>query len=149
MRRVRRTAPEVRLDLTPLIDVVFLLLTFFLFSMVLMVRADVLDVSLPEIGSGRPGERVSAITVSIDADGSVYINGDPFAIEDVPAEVGRLRGVSAEAPVLIAVDEGGRAGRLIELADVLRGAGINEFSVIGRPAPARELSVPTPGADGA
>ncbi|MEZ6317804.1 MAG: biopolymer transporter ExbD [Phycisphaerales bacterium] len=149
MRRVRRSVPEVRLDLTPLIDVVFLLLTFFLFSMVLMVRADVLDVKLPEIGSGRPGERASAITVSIDKDGSVFVNGDPFTVDEVAAEVQRLRAESAEAPVLIAVDEGGRAGRLIELADVLRGAGITEFSVIGRPSPARELSLPKPASGGA
>lgn len=138
---------EVRLDLTPLIDVVFLLLTFFLFSMVLMVRADVLDVSLPEIGSGRPGERVSAITVSIDADGAVFVNGEPVEVSGVADEVKRLRAEAEEAPVLLAVDEGGRAGRLIELADVLRGAGINEFSVIGRPAPERALE-PAPGGTG-
>lgn len=126
--------------MTPLIDVVFLLLTFFVFSMVLMVRAQVLDVDLPALTAGRAGERVESITVAVDQRGAVFVNGDAVELDALPGKIEDLRagarpGVE-ETPVVIAVDAGGRAGRLIEVADVLTGAGISRFSVIGRPSDA-------------
>ena len=66
-RRVRRMGDDARVELTPMIDVVFLLLTFFVFSIVLMIRADVLDVQLPELTAGENAERVTPITIAIDA----------------------------------------------------------------------------------
>lgn len=122
--------------MTPLIDVVFLLLTFFVFSLVLMVRADVLDVKLPELGAGRAAERAPAITIVIDEEGALFVEGDPAALSEIGQRVRALRAERGEsAPVLLAVDAQGRSGDLIELADTLNAEGIGEFSVIGRPAP--------------
>ncbi len=134
MRRVRRSSAGVRLELTPLIDVVFLLLTFFVFSVVLMVRADVLDVRLPELTAGRAADGARTITVAIDETGAVFVEGDAVERGMVAARVRELRDErGADAKILLAVDEGGRAGDLIRLADELSGAGLGEFSVLGRP----------------
>ena len=136
MRSVRRSSPEVRLELTPLIDVVFLLLTFFVFSLVLMVRADVLDVKLPELGAGRSAERAPAITIVIDEAGGLFIEGDPAELNEVGERVRSIRAQRGEgAPLLLAVDTQARSGDLIELADRLNAEGLGEFSVIGRPSP--------------
>ncbi len=125
----------MRLELTPLIDVVFLLLTFFVFALVLMVRADVLDVKLPELGAGRSADRTPAITIVIDEDGTLFVEGEATELAGVGDRVRALRSERGEsAPVLLAVDERGRAGDLIKLADTLNAEGIAEFSIIGRPA---------------
>jgi len=135
MRSVRRSSPDVRLELTPLIDVVFLLLTFFVFSLVLMVRADVLDVKLPELSAGRTADRTPAITIVIDEDGGLFVEGEATELSEIGGRVRAIREERGEtAPLLLAVDELGRAGDLIELADTLNAEGIGEFSVIGRPA---------------
>lgn len=124
----------MRLELTPLIDVVFLLLTFFVFSLVLMVRADVLDVKLPELGAGRTAERVPAITIVIDEEGALFVEGEPAELDEIGDRVRAIRDERGEAaPLLLAVDAQGRSGDLIELADTLNAEGIGEFSVIGRP----------------
>jgi len=139
MRRMRRTNPEVRVEITPMIDVVFLLLTFFIFSIVLMVRADVLDVNLPELSTGKSANAVVPITVAILADGSLVLNRDPVAQEQIIARLEELRANTPEVPIVLAVDTGSDAGVLIELVDRLTGAGIDSFSIIGkRSGPAEE-----------
>ena len=51
MRPLRRTDHDTRVEMMPLIDVGFLLLTFFIYAMVLMVRAEVLPVPLESYAS--------------------------------------------------------------------------------------------------
>ena len=52
MRSIRRHDLAPRVEMMPLIDVVFLLLTFFIYSFVMMVRAEVLPVVLTPLGTG-------------------------------------------------------------------------------------------------
>lgn len=118
--------------MTPLIDVVFLLLTFFLFSVVLMVRARVLDVALPPVGAALPGVETRAVTIALRADGDLFLEGEAVAMDDLAP---RLRQLKAEEPslkILIAADEGGRSGSLLGLIDTLMNAGITDFGIIGK-----------------
>lgn len=138
VRRLRRTLDEPRLEIMPLVDVIFLLLTFFVFAMALMVRADVLNVSLPRIGAGEPLEQSKLITVGLDADGNVFVNGELAAIEELGATVQDLiaRGAEAGAPprVVIAADEAGTSGQLLHVLDALSATGVQNVAVMGRPA---------------
>ncbi len=146
MRRLRRLQVGTVIELTPMIDVVFLLLTFFIFSVALMVRADVLGVSLPELTSGTTAERVEPITLTLRADGSVRLMGETVEPDALLDAVRALREDRPDAPVLLAADVDAGAGRLIELADALVGAGVTQFSVVGRPvapdAPAAHAGPP-------
>ena len=134
MRRVRRIQTDTRIELTPMIDVVFLLLTFFVFAMVLMVRADVLGVSLPELTSGQAAERAEPITVTLLADGTLALMGDAITSDTIVEALIALRAERPDAPVLLAADTSADAGELIQLADRLVAAGITRFSVMGRRA---------------
>ena len=134
MRRARRLNTGTGIELTPMIDVVFLLLTFFIFSIALMVRADVLGVTLPDLTSGQAAERSEPITVTLGADGSLRLMGEPIGRDRLAEALRALSESRPDAPVLLAADVDAGAGSLIELADALVGAGITRFSVVGRPA---------------
>jgi biopolymer transport protein ExbD len=134
MRRMRRTSPDVRVEITPMIDVVFLLLTFFIFSIVLMVRADVLNVQLPELSSGQTAEAVVPITVVITESGDILVNRIPVESEAVIQHLTELQAEIDSAPIVLAVDTNASAGVLLELVDRLTGAGIDSFSIIGERA---------------
>ncbi len=134
MRRLRRQDDDVRIEITPMIDVVFLLLTFFVFSIVMMVRADVLNVELPELASGVPAERVEPITIAIEEDGGLLVNREEAEMGTVVGMVVAIRDEFPEAPIVLAVDVGSSSGVLIELADRLTGGGLGAFSILGQVA---------------
>lgn len=135
MQRVRRDNSEVRLDMMPMIDVVFLLLTFFVFAMVLMVRLDVSEIRLPSARAGEAQlERTPAITVTLAQSGELTINGEAVERSElVPA----LRGMLEETPessVFIAADETSETGDLFKLMDSLEEAGISDLRFLRRPS---------------
>jgi len=134
MRRVRRLSSDVHIELTPMIDVVFLLLTFFVFTIVLMVRADVLDVNLPELAAGHQADRAAPITIAIDHDGELFINREAVVLGEVVERVRTLRRELGDPALVLAVDTQSPSGVLISLADTLTGAGFGEFSIIGHRA---------------
>ena len=122
----------MHIELTPMIDVVFLLLTFFVFSIVLMVRADVLDVNLPQLTSGRVADRTVPITIAISQSGDLFINREPIELGSVIERVQELQVELGQSPLILAVDTQADAGVMISLADLLTGAGMGEFSIIGK-----------------
>lgn len=124
--------------MTPLIDVVFLLLTFFVLAIVMMVRADVLDVSLPSIAAGTQADNSPTVTISLDADGNVFVNGEPTTDDELVATVLSAQEAKPDSQLLVAVDERGRSGRVIEVFDKLAQGGLTGFGVIGTPAPSGE-----------
>lgn len=125
----------------PLLDVVFLLLTFFIFSFVVMIRADALSVGLSPVTTGSgPGE--SSITVlTLDADGQFVFEGqvlDEAGLDDL------LMGLAADAgspgaagPTLyVSLSAGGnvdRAPLLWSLDEKARRAGLERYVKVGPP----------------
>ncbi len=124
--------PEVRLEMTPLIDVMFLLVTYFVYALVLMVRADVIDLSLPSLGSGHPATG-TAITIAIDDSGAIVLDGESVTIDTLADRVRSRQSESPNATLLLAFDTQGRMGAGLEVIDTLMGAGITRFSMVGRP----------------
>lgn len=134
MQRVRRDNSELRLDMLPMIDVVFLLLTFFIFAMVLMVRLDVSNIRLPVAASGEAQlERAPAITVGLDASGAVTLNGESIERGALPAALLGLLEEQPEGQVFIAADESAPTGDLFQLMDRLKEAGVSDLRFLRRP----------------
>jgi biopolymer transport protein ExbD len=133
MHRVRRNMPEVRLEMTPLIDVVFLLLTFFVFSIVLMVRAERLEIVVPELVQGEPIEAGSGITVGVSRDGEYFVNQDPVGIDDLAGAVRTRLGEQPGSVLSIAADEGAPWGAVMAVVERLKAEGLTTFNLIGSP----------------
>lgn len=123
---------EPRLEIMPLIDVIFLLLTFFIFSIAMMVRADALDVTLPSVAAGEAVERTEIVSVTVLADGSVRVLGEPVSGAELGERVAQLAGEGTR--VLVATDERAASGALLRVLDALSAAGVENVGVVGRPA---------------
>ncbi|MFZ9690671.1 MAG: ExbD/TolR family protein [Phycisphaerales bacterium] len=137
MLRVRRTQQELRVEITPMIDVIFLLLTFFIYSMVLMVRVDLLPIELRQFVSGRPATPAPATTITLDLEGSLYLDREKTTIDLAIPAIAKSREIDPATVVYLAIADGqgtvDRAPILQELWDRLRLAGI-PINLVGKPA---------------
>ncbi len=130
--KLRTKLPEARLEMLPMLDVVFLLLTFFAFALMVMVRADTVDVQLPVIdptGSARSGP--PPIVVSLADDGKFALNGEFLDEAAVPDAVSEAVTRNPDSPVVLETDIGSPSGKLIELVQNLRSVGVEKFSILG------------------
>lgn len=126
--------PEARLEIMPLIDVVFLLLTFFVFSLVLMIRADVLDIRVPALVAGDPAARANVITIGLDSAGALYVDGQSVSSDQLVSHIRDAQLRSPDAKLLVAADVRTTSGALLNLIDQLVDAGLGEFSLVSSPA---------------
>ena len=125
---------EARVELVSLMDVMFLVLVFFVYSIFNMAVHRGLKVDLPTAtGVLEKGER---IVVTIDAQDALQLNGRPLPQDGLVAEVKRLVAVRKETPVLISGDRKASLGVGIELLSRLKAAGVEKasFQVSGKSA---------------
>ena len=137
--RLRRQAAPFHVELTPLIDVVFLLLTFFIYAMVLMDRIELVPLDLKPLEAGAAvtdGAPPPARTLSLDGDGGLFLDRQPIEIETIVPALRQTLEDDPDTVLYLAVsDEMGPADRipvLLELWNQLRLAEI-PIRMVGRP----------------
>lgn len=119
---------KARVEMLPLIDVVFLLLVFFIYAMVSMVLHRGLKVDLPKAGTASV-EQKDYISITIDENNAVFINREPTEMERLAEQVQALRGdIDSTKPIFIDGDRRADLGLAVQILDKLRKAGIEEVS---------------------
>ena len=125
---------EARLELTSLMDVMFLVLVFFVYSVFSMSVHRGLKVDLPEgRGEFEKGER---IVVTIDSNDVIYVDAKRMEMEEAVLEIKKRQvfAAGAAAPVLICADRAAKMGVGIEILARLKRSGVERvtFQVSGR-----------------
>ena len=129
-----RRRPEASIELTPLIDVVFLLLIFFMVS-TSFVREARIAVDLPEAAGDPLEAEASGLALAIDASGGYAVNGRALADGDVATLVGALRSLAApdgRSHLLIAADASATHRAVVRAMDAARRAGIARIDIATR-----------------
>ncbi|MDP6601712.1 MAG: biopolymer transporter ExbD [Phycisphaerales bacterium] len=133
MRAIRRTEHDARVEMMPLIDVVFLLLTFFIYAMVLMIRAEVLPVPLESYAAAEAVQPRPVVSVTLAVDGQIYVGSTPTPLRDVVDAVNRRLMESPDAAIYVVMEKGeaivDRGPLLTGTWDRLRGEGLEIFLV--------------------
>ncbi|MEC9183688.1 MAG: biopolymer transporter ExbD [Pseudomonadota bacterium] len=127
MRRRRSQAEEASVDISPLIDMVFILLIFFMVTTTFVKDAKV-ELDRPSAASAQSAS-TKAIRVTLDLRGDVYVGSRPvrpWMLQSTIRE--QLRG-APERPVLVITDAGVRAQKLLDVIDECRLAGAKDVAV--------------------
>ena len=121
-----RKSRSPRLEMTSLMDVMFLVLVFFIYCIFDMAVHKGLKVDLPNAaGADEKGER---IVITIKQDDSIQLNGMEMKKTDVIARMKELNAVKMKLPVLISGDRKSSLGTGIELLAELKAAGVEKAS---------------------
>ena len=132
MKRVR-SKQEVTLELVPLIDVVFLLLIFFMVSTT-FVQDSRINLSLPEAHGDLSSEiEVSAIALAVDKDGLYTINGVALKTNDRPTIIEALLKITepgdAKQKIVLLADAKTDYQNVIVVLDALSSVGLSNVSM--------------------
>lgn len=125
-RRRRSAKPEV--DISPLIDVVFILLIFFMVTTT-FVKDSAVDIERPGASSGQPAS-TKALRVLIDRTGALYVGDTQVKPWMLQSRVREFLRDGADGAVLVVVDRRVAAERLIEVVDQCRLAGATDVGVV-------------------
>ena len=130
MRRRKYSEDDHEIDMTPLIDIVFILLIFFIVA-TSFVRETGVEVERPRAATAASKEQVS-LMIGISSAGRVYIEGHEIDIQNVKA---RMESFLAESPggaVVILADKACPTGITVKVLDSCRLAGVKNLSVAAR-----------------
>jgi biopolymer transport protein ExbD len=107
------------INIVPMIDVIFAILVFFMVSSLYLTHSEGLPVNLP---SARTGEvqKTNQITVSLDAQGKLTVNGKPAKIAQLQTEIKQLIKSESNTTVIINADKTVEHGQVVEIMDRLR-----------------------------
>ncbi|OOV88267.1 ExbD/TolR family protein [Oceanospirillum linum] len=126
MKFQRRQSEPVSLNLTPLIDVVFLLLIFFMVSTTFDQSSE-LELQLPETSHGQAVETPAPLRLEVPETGSILMNGKP--VEKLSSALADyLKRQASSGRVVVIADERARHGRVTRVLDDLAGAGLTQVS---------------------
>lgn len=117
-----------RIEMLPLIDMVFLVLVFFIYGMLSMAVHRGLPVALPA-SSTAPVEKDLVLSVTVQADGSIFLDKTAVALEDLPSLLMQRRGENKETGVLLFADRYLPYQNLFRVLDRIREAGLTRVSL--------------------
>ena len=126
MKFRRRYNIKTGIDLTPMIDIVFNLLIFFMVGTTI-IETPQIEISLPKSSSAIGNEKNDAIIISIMINGEKYING--YIVEDIDKTLSELAKTELEKPVEIRSDENVITQELITVIDSVKNAGFTRLSI--------------------
>lgn len=127
------TRKKARIEIIPLIDVIFFLLATFVLFTLSLNRIQSLDVNLPVAKPPDPGQPPPSekdnVTVQVSGDGAIFWNKELIDLSEVPSRLAFFKTQTDDPRVLIAGDEKARFGLTVAVLDEVRKAGIEKFSV--------------------
>lgn len=128
-----RPAKRARIEIIPLIDIVFFLLATFVMVSLSMVKSKGLPVNLPSAASGEQQERQEFTSITVMADNTLLFNRQAIAAEQLPGLLQELKAAHPEPRVFINGDQDSRLGVTIQVLDELRRAGIAKIAFETKP----------------
>lgn len=129
-RRKVRQEDDSQIDMTPMLDVVFIMLIFFIVT-TSFVRESGLEVNRPTAATATEQGK-AGIFVAINDSGEIYIDRKQVDLQRVRASLERLIASQGEVGLVIQADQETRHGVVVKVMDAAREAGIKQISVAAK-----------------
>ena len=141
LQRPRGDKPMSDINVTPLVDVMLVLVVIFILTAPLMVSAVRLD--LPRTGQAQPADVARPLLLAIDAQGAIFLDNRPQTLQALAAALAPVAAEDAQTEVQLRADTGVPYGRVVEVMGEAQKAGLNRIGFVADPAAA---AAPVPAA---
>ncbi|TOE68452.1 biopolymer transporter ExbD [Vibrio parahaemolyticus] len=121
------SSDETAIDMTPMLDIVFIMLIFFIVTTSFVKEAG-LEVNRPTASSAQTVKKGN-IMVAIGAAGDVWVDKRRIEVDAVRANIERLRAESPDGAVVIQADTEANAGVVVKVMDQIKMAGVESISI--------------------
>jgi biopolymer transport protein ExbD len=128
MKISKRYRGKTRIEMIPLMDVIFLLLVAFIFFTMSMTVHRGIPIELPSSSTAKV-EKKDFVEISIKKDGSVFFNKREVAMDELLLEVTSLSRVSPDTKIIISGDGGASYETIVSVLDVIRKSGVTKVSL--------------------
>lgn len=126
-RRKQRKTEEAQIDMTPMLDVVFIMLIFFIVTTSFIKEAGV-QVEHPIAGTTVAKPKASLL-IAVTKNNKIWISKQEVKVEAVRAKVSKLRQENPEGAIVIQADVGAKAGMVLQVLDQVKAAGVPDVSI--------------------
>ena len=109
-----------QINIVPMIDVIFAILTFFVMSTLFLTRQEGLPVNLPQASSAKKATQPARVTLTVDKAGEIFLNKQPITLDKL--EAGVKAKVKPEQPLMVVLnaDEAVNHGKIVAVMDEVR-----------------------------
>lgn len=123
-RHSSKNQDDAAIDMTPMLDIVFIMLIFFIVTASFLKEAGI-EVNRPEGSSGEPQDKAN-IMIAVTAEDEVWMEKRRVDVRAVRANVERLKAENPEGTIVIQADEESSTGIVAEIMDSLNQAGFTD-----------------------
>lgn len=125
--RPRTSDADINIDLTPVIDMVFLLLIFFLVATTFQQTEREMKIALPAASAASPiSAALRELVVNVDAQGKIVVNGRTMEADHLREIVTQAVAANSEQKVTVRGDRTTAYANIVRVLDICKGAGIQE-----------------------
>jgi biopolymer transport protein ExbD len=129
---------KARLEIIPLIDIMFFLLAAFMLASLTMIRLQSVKLNLPTATTATRDFKPDIINIAVDKAGDIFIDQKPMNIVELRSYLSHKFQTNTNVPVYISGDKDATHGSIIRVLDIVRRAGIQQVSFAISPPPVKE-----------
>jgi biopolymer transport protein ExbD len=128
VKRRRKSEDQADIDMTPMLDIVFIMLIFFIVTATFTKESGI-DLSRPDTNEQQQKQEKKSIVIQISGSDGIFIDGRRIDLRAVRANVERMHAENPDAPAVILAEPGAHNGTLVEVLDAARQAHVFNVSI--------------------
>lgn len=125
---------KARLEIIPLIDIMFFLLASFMMVTLTMTKQHTIAVNLPSVSGSSSSLKPDNITLAVTASGQVMFEKKPVTLDELAAELKQRLEANKDLPVYISGDAATPHGAMVAVLDYVRRCGVTKVAFNVKPA---------------
>ena len=135
LERSQGSKPMSDINMTPLVDVMLVLVVIFIVTAPLMTSAIKLD--LPKTEAAKPVEAAKSVSIVVDKVGQIFLNDQVLSLAQLSEVLSKTAQLSKETEVQLRADEAVPYGKVVEIMGVAQKAGLNRIGFVAQANPAK------------